>query len=179
MTEPFTQLSSEVLVANPWHSYRRDRYVRTDGSVGDYYYIHMPGSAGVIPRFADGTTLLLQTHRYLLRRTLWEFPIGGVGEGQDPLHVAQHELEEEAGCVAARWDALGAFAPYKGVSDELCHFYVAEDLTTTSQRLENTERITVHRMDFATAKRRLLEQDVIDGQSLVGLMLYERRFGVV
>ena len=174
MTEPFTKLSTETLVTNPWHSYRRDRYVRTDGSVGDYYYIHMPGSAGVIPLFPDGSTLLLQVHRYLLKRTLWEFPIGGIGEGGDPLLVAQHELEEEAGLVASKWKRLGHFAPYKGVSDEVCHFFLAEELSETRQHLENTERITVHRMGFAEAKRNLLGQELLDGQSLVGLLLYER-----
>lgn len=177
MTEPFTRLSHEVLVANPWHTYCRDRYVRTDGSVGEYYHVHMPGSCGVIPRFADGTTLLVRVHRYLLRRELWEFPIGGMREGEDPREVAAHELEEEAGLVAAKWTELGAFAPYKGVSDEVCRFFLAEDLHATAQRLEPSERITVHRMSFADAKRRLMEQELLDGQSLVGLLLYERAAG--
>jgi 8-oxo-dGTP pyrophosphatase MutT (NUDIX family) len=173
----FRRVSREVLVANPWHSYCKDRYVRTDGSVGDYFYVHMPGSCGVVPLFADGSTMLVRVERYVLGTTLWEFPIGGMKEGEDPLAVAAHELEEEAGLVAGKWTKLGAFAPYKGVSDEVCHFFLAEDLLVTGQRLETTENITAHRMPFAEARQKLLAQELLDGQSLVGLMLYERLVG--
>lgn len=171
---PFTRLSRQVLVENAWHRYCRDRYVRRDGSTGDYFYVDMTGSTGIVPLFPDGSTVLLRVRRYLLDCTLWEFPIGGMQPGEDPLDVARHELEEEAGLRAERWDLLGRFAPYKGASTEVCWFFVAQDLTTTAQRLEPTEDISVHRMPFAEARRLLLEQDLGDGQSLVGLMLLER-----
>jgi ADP-ribose pyrophosphatase len=171
---PFTRLSREVLVKNRWHRYCRDRYVQADGSEGAYYYVDMPGSAAVVPLFDDGTTALLRVHRYLLGRELWEFPIGGMQDGEDPGAVAAKELREEAGLLAASWAALGSFAPYKGVSNELCHVFVARELTAVAQQLEASERITVHRMPFAAARRLLLDQEVGDGQSLVALLLLER-----
>lgn len=171
---PFSRRSRRVLVENAWHRYCLDRYVRRDGTEGDYYYIDMPGSCGTVPLFADGSTVLLQVRRYLLGCELWEFPIGGMKSGEAPLEVAQHELEEEAGLVAARWTELGQFAPYKGVSTEVCHFFLAEDLTVTAQRLEAEEDIVVHRMPLAAARERLLAQPLGDGQSMVGLMLLDR-----
>ncbi len=172
--EPFTRLSRRVLVANAWHRYCHDRYVRRDGTAGDYYYVDMPGSCGTVPLFEDGSTVLLRVRRYLLGCELWEFPIGGMKEGEAPLAVAQHELEEEAGLRAARWTELGRFAPYKGVSNEVCHFFLAEDLTETAQQLEAEEDIVVHRMPLAEARQRLLAQPLGDGQSTVGLMLLDR-----
>lgn len=171
---PFSRLAREVLVDNPWHRYCRDRYVQRDGSDGTYYYVDMPGSCAAIPIFADGSTVLLHVHRYLLGRDLWEFPIGGMRDGEDPMAVASKELHEEAGLVAARWTSLGHFAPYKGVSNELCHFFLARDLTTVAQELEPSERITVHRLPFAEARARLLDQECGDGQSMAGLLLLER-----
>ena len=171
---PFTRLSHEVLVDNPWHRYCRDRYVQADGSDGVYYHVDMPGSSAAIPLFDDGSTVLLRVHRYLLGCDLWEFPIGGMRDGEEPLAVAVKELHEEAGLVAATWTPLGRFAPYKGVSNELCHVFLARDLRTVAQELEPSERITVHRMPFATARQRLLAQDPGDGQSLAALLLYER-----
>jgi ADP-ribose pyrophosphatase len=167
-------LQREVLVDNPWHRYCRDRYVQRDGSHGVYYYVDMPGSCAVIPLFDDGSTALLHVHRYLLGRDLWEFPIGGMKVGQEPLAVAKQELHEEAGLVATDWVGLGAFAPYKGVSNELCHFFLARGLREVGQQLEASERITVHRLPFAVARERLLGQEVGDGQSMAGLLLYER-----
>jgi 8-oxo-dGTP pyrophosphatase MutT (NUDIX family) len=174
MPKPFERQSREVLVDNEWHRYCHDRYVRTDGSVGSYYYIDMHGACGIIPLFEDGSTAILRVRRYLLGETLWEFPIGGMAEGESPLDAAQKELRQEAGLVAADWQALGRFAPYKGVSNELTHFFLARDLTATAQDLEPTEQITVHRMPLEEARARILEQEIGDGQSLAGLMLLDR-----
>ena len=170
----FERLSREVLVENNWHRYCRDRYVQRDGSEGEYFYVDMPGSAAIVPLFEDGSTALLRVTRYLLGCELWEFPIGGMKDGEDPLVVAQKELEEEAGLRAERWHALGAFAPYKGVSNELCHYFVARDLRWTEQRLEASEEISVERMPLEDARTRLLEQPVGDGQSWAGLLLLDR-----
>jgi ADP-ribose pyrophosphatase len=172
--EPFTRLSREVLVQNSWHRYCRDHYVQVDGSEGVYYYVDMPGSCAAIPVFDDGTVGLVRVHRYLLGRDLYEFPIGGMREGDDPLVVARHELREEAGLAASEWTALGSFAPYKGVSNERCHFFLARGLTVVGQDLEPSERITLVRLPFAEAREKLVGQDLGDGQSMAGLVLLDR-----
>ncbi|MHC5063903.1 MAG: NUDIX domain-containing protein [Planctomycetota bacterium] len=172
--KPFSRLSTEVIVDNAWHRYCRDRYVHRDGSEGDYFYVDMPGSCGIIPVLADGRTVLLKVQRYLLETELWEFPIGGMKPGEDALAVAKKELAEEAGYRAARWDALGSFAPYKGVSNEHCHFFLARDLEDCGQELESSEAIEVHLFSMAEARERLLGQELPDGQSMAGLMLLER-----
>ena len=171
---PFRRLTREVLVDNEWHRYCRDRYTQTDGSEGEYFYIDIPGSCGIIPRFDDGSTVLLEVHRYLLDAVVWEFPIGGMRAGESPLAVAQRELAEEAGLRAGRWRAFGSFAPYKGVSNERCHFFLAEDLTWTEQDLEPSESIRAHQMSFDQARDRLLSQELPDGQSLAALALLDR-----
>ena len=171
---PFQRLQREVLVDNPWHRYCRDRYVQTDGSDGVYYYVDMPGSCAAIPVFADGSTMLLRVHRYLLGEDLWEFPIGGMKAGDDPLAVAKKELHEEAGLTADEWIPLGRFAPYKGASNEVCHFWFARQLREAAQDLEPSERITAHRLPFAEARRLIVEQECGDGQSLAGLALLDR-----
>jgi 8-oxo-dGTP pyrophosphatase MutT (NUDIX family) len=177
MTAPFQRLSREVLVDNPWHRYCRDRYTQRDGSEGVYYYVDMPGSCGSIPMFDDGSTILLRVHRYLLGGEFWEFPIGGMKAGEDPLVVAQKELLEEAGVTAARWTPLGRFAPYKGVSNEICHYWLARDLCERQQQLEASEQITVHRLPLAEARKQLIDQECSDGQSLSGLVLLDRWLG--
>lgn len=174
MTPPFQRLSREVLVDNPWHRYCRDRYTQRDGSEGVYYYVDMPGSCAAIPVFDDGSTVLLRVHRYLLGSEFWEFPIGGMHAGEDPLAVAQKELREEAGLSAREWIPLGRFAPYKGVSNEICHYWLARGLEQREQELEASEQISVHRMPFAEARRRLVDQECSDGQSLCGLVLLDR-----
>lgn len=173
-SRPFSRISQEVLVTNSWHRYCLDQYTQTDGTQGEYYYIDMPGACGVIPLFEDGRTALLQVDRYVLGQRLWEFPIGGMKDGDEPADVAARELREEAGLLANRWDELGKFAPYKGVSNEITRFFLARDLTWTEQELEASEGISVHPMPLAQARQRLLDQDLPDGQSITGLVLLDR-----
>jgi ADP-ribose pyrophosphatase len=170
----FRRLHREVLVENDWHRYCRDRYVQRDGSEGDYYYVDMPGSCAAIPVFDDGTMALVRVRRYLLGLDLWEFPIGGMRAGERPLDVARKELREEAGLIADDWTPLGAFAPYKGVSNEHCHVFLARALRAVPQELEESEQITVHRMPIVDARRTLVDQECGDGQSLAGLVLLDR-----
>ncbi len=172
--EPFTRLSREVLVDNAWHRYCLDRYVHADGSEGAYYYVDMAGSCTVIPWFPDGTTMLVRVQRYLLDCDLFEFPTGGLQPGDEVKAMAQTELREEGGLVASRWDALGRFAPYKGVSNEICHVFLARGLTAVPQEPEPSEKITLHRMPLAEARRRLVEQEPADAMSLAALALLDR-----
>jgi len=170
----FKRLGREVLVENAWHRYCRDRYVQRDGSEGEYYYVDMPGSSAAIPVFNDGTMALVRVHRYLLGLDLWEFPIGGMLAGERPVDVAKKELREEAGLVADDWTALGHFAPYKGVSNERCYFFLARSLGEVSQELESSEEISVHRMPIEEARRAIIGQECGDGQSMAGLLLLDR-----
>lgn len=171
---PFRRLRREVLVENPWHRYCRDRYVQADGSEGDYFFVDMPGSCGSIPVFEDGSTVLLRVYRYLLGAEFWEFPIGGMKAGEEPLAVAREELRQEAGLEGREWIPLGRFAPYKGVSNEICHYWLVRGLTVGAQELEPSEAITVHRMPLPDARALLVAQECGDGQSLSGLVLLDR-----
>ena len=131
--DAFRRLDREVLIDNAWHRYCRDRYVQRDGSEGEYYYVDMPGSCASIPVYDDGTMVLIKAHRYLLGLDLWEFPSGGIEVGHEPLAVGHAVLREEAGLVADDWTPLGHFAPYKGVSNERCHFFLARQLHEVPQ----------------------------------------------
>lgn len=173
-SSPFRRVSRKVLIDNPWHRYCHDRYIHADGSEGDYYYIDMSGACGVVPLFADGTTALVQVHRYLLGSCLWEFPMGGMQPGEEALTVARKELREEAGLLARDWVELGRFAPYKGVSNETTWFFLARDLTWTEPELEASESLSVHVMPLAEARNRILGQPLPDGQTLAGLLLLDR-----
>ncbi len=166
-------IATEVLVQNSWHRYCKDRFRHPDGSEGEYFHVDMPGSCGIVPMFEDGSTVLLRVYRYLLDATLWEFPIGGMKPGDEPLAVAKKELQEETGLRASSWTPLGSFAPYKGVSTERTHFFLAEQLTWTEQELEPSEQITVHQMPLTEARSKLIEQELPDGQSITGLVLLD------
>ena len=58
------------------------------------YERHVSAGVIVFHRGADGCSFLLLLSR-LTKRPLWEFPKGGVDEGETPREAAFRELEEE------------------------------------------------------------------------------------
>lgn len=87
----------------------------------------------ILPRFANGDTLLVEQYRPALGQPCLEFPAGLVGDEADKpdealLQAAGRELLEETGYRAEqlRWLFQGATTP--GMSSEKVDFILAEDL---------------------------------------------------
>lgn len=150
-----------------------DEYRLPSGGVGQYTYVDIPGSTMVVPERADGRLVLVRQHRYLMARPSLEFPAGGLPLGRDPLDNARRELHEEAGLEAGAWTKLGEFAPYNGVSNEMCHVYHAADLREIATAPEPTEEIEVHVLSLEELHDQIDRGDVWDGMTLASLLVYE------
>jgi ADP-ribose pyrophosphatase len=105
-----------------------------------------------------------------------ELPAGRLDhEGETPLASAQRELAEEIGREAGRWTALTTYRSSVGMTDEVVHVFLAEDLREAEGEHDSgeDERIEVvrwplERLDEAIAASR-------DSKTLIGLLLYARR----
>ncbi|MBN2491841.1 MAG: NUDIX hydrolase [Planctomycetes bacterium] len=142
-SSPYETLSRETPFRCPYWHLVHDRYRLPDGSVADYYFVRTGGSTMLVPVEDSGRLVLVRQRRYLMDRDSEEFPCGGVPVGGDPDKNAVKELREEAGLEAGRLERIGAFAPYNGVADEMCHVYLARELRRVGAAPEATEAIEV------------------------------------
>jgi 8-oxo-dGTP pyrophosphatase MutT (NUDIX family) len=133
------KLSESVVFKNPWWTYKKDIYELPTGKPGEYHYVHTNGSAMTIPVMRDGKMLLVRQYRYLNHKESIEFPCGSVKDGSTYDETAAHELAEETGYSAGSISMVGEFNPYNGVTDELCHVYVARELVHVGGRPDETE----------------------------------------
>ena len=131
--------------------------------------------AAVILPMVDGDRLcLVRNYRHVVGETLLELPAGTLGVGEDPAVAAARELEEETGYRAGRWRKLLEFYASPGITTELMHLYLAEDLQPGTPHLEAGEELQAEILAWEEIERLLAAGQIRDAKSLVGLLYWGR-----
>lgn len=142
---------------------------------GDKTYVrevvHHPGSAVILPAFDDGSIALVRQYRHPAVRYLLELPAGTLSDAERPEEGAARELEEELGLVAGRLEKLSEFFVSPGFCEEKMWLYLATDLTTTAQRLDDDEMIEVVRLPLERALQMITDGEIEDAKTIIGLLL--------
>ncbi|HSB27851.1 MAG TPA: NUDIX hydrolase [Pyrinomonadaceae bacterium] len=139
--------------------------------------VRHPGSAVIVPVFADDTVALVKQYRHPAVRYLLEIPAGTLDDGERPEIGAARELEEELGFVAGRLEKLSEFFVSPGFCAEKMWIYLATELTETSQRLDDDELIEVVRVSISEALEMITDGEIEDAKTIIGLMLAAPRIG--
>jgi len=148
---------------------------------GDKTYVrevvHHPGSAVILPVFADGTIALVKQYRHPAAKYLLELPAGTLNHQESPADGAARELEEEIGVTAGKWEKLSEFFVSPGFCEEKMWLFLATDLRETAQRLEDDEALEIVRLPIARALQMITEGEIEDAKTIIGLMLAAPRIG--
>lgn len=160
------KLSESVVHKNPWWTYKRDEFELPSGKRGEYFYSHTNGSSMVIPIMNDGKILMVKQHRYLAGKESIEFPCGSVKDGSSYDETAWLELSEETGYSAGRFFMAGEFNPYNGITDEMCHVYIARELQFVGGTPDETEEFELIPLTAAELDRRIQSGEIWDGMSI-------------
>jgi ADP-ribose pyrophosphatase len=139
--------------------------------------VHHPGSAVIVPVFADGTVALVHQYRHPAVRYLIEVPAGTLNRGESPEEGAARELEEELGVVSGNMVQLSEFFVSPGFCEEKMWVFLATALTKTAQRLEDDELIEIVRVPFSRALEMISDGEIEDAKTIIGLMLAAPRIG--
>jgi len=139
--------------------------------------VRHPGSAVIVPVFADETIALVRQYRHPAVKYLLEIPAGTLNDGERPEIGAARELEEELGVVAGRMEKLTEFFVSPGFCEEKMWVYLATDLTQTKQKLDDDELIEIVRVSFSEALEMISAGEIEDAKTIIGLMLAAPRIG--
>lgn len=145
--------------------------VMPDGRPVSLEIVRHAGGAAVVAVDSQLRLCMLRQYRHAAGGWLWELPAGKRDRGEDPLHTAQRELEEEAGRRAASWQKLGSTITTPGFCDEIIHLYLAQHLTEVPQRTEAHELLEVHWISFTQAQEWIHDGTLADAKSIVGIYL--------
>jgi ADP-ribose pyrophosphatase len=177
--KPWNTLSSKPVYENPWMSLREDVAEMPDGRTTIYGVVTFGDCVGVVPFVDDGHVLMVRQYRYVQAEShRWEIPTGGVRPDETLEEAAQRELAEEAGFHAGHLYHISSYYTSKCICDETAHLYVGEDLKPAVARPDDTEFLQRKVFPFNEALRMVLEGEIMDSMSVLGLLLAARRRGL-
>ena len=149
----------------------KEDYTLDNGVTSEMDFIQHPGATAMVPMFNLTDVILIKQYRHAIREFIWEIPAGTLNPEESPLHCAQRELIEETGYSAAAWQQLGTITPLPGCSDERIHIFLASDLKSAEQNLDDDEMLKVHQLKLEDALQMILSGEIADGKTISGLFL--------
>jgi ADP-ribose pyrophosphatase len=149
----------------------KENYTLDNGVTSEMDFIQHPGAAAMVPMLNSTDVILIKQYRHAIREFIWEIPAGTLDPKESPLNCAQRELIEETGYSAASWHQLGTITPLPGCSDERIHIFLASDLASAEQNLDEDEMLKVHQLKLEDALQMILAREIADGKTISGLFL--------
>ena len=151
-----------------------------NGVIGELEMIRHPGASAVVPLMggpaaSDTRILLIRQYRYASGGYLYEIPAGRLDEGETPETCARRELQEETGYSATSLTLLTSFFTTPGFTDELIHVFLATGLARGTATPEPDEILETHEVALSTAVAMVAGGEIVDGKSIVGILLASAR----
>ncbi len=170
----FERIASEVVYNGKIATVHRDTFRYEDGEEAVREFVRHPGSVAMVAHDGERLYLVRQPREPVAEQEVLELPAGKLdAESEGPLETAKRELAEEVGKSARDWELLKIYYASVGFTDERIWIYLATGLEDAEAEAEENERIEVEAVPLADLDT-LIER-VVDGKTLVGLMLLRMR----
>lgn len=146
-----------------------DRVLLPDGNESTRELVLHAGAVAIIAIDAEDNIYLVRQYRKPLERILTEIPAGTLEAGEDPLHCAQRELEEEVGMRAEHWQKLLSYYSAPGFCNEVLHIFLATGLTAGKSNPDCDEFVEAVVMPLKRAYEAISQGQIVDGKSIIAI----------
>jgi ADP-ribose pyrophosphatase len=120
----------------------------------------------------DPDILLIRQYRHAAGQFLLELPAGRIEPGEKLIPAAKRELIEETGYRAKKWSHHVRYFASPGFLSEAMNVLLAEELTLGDAAPEDDERIEILMTPLSEVLRLIHAGKILDGKTLVGVLLY-------
>lgn len=174
--EPHTPriVSSETAFRGKKATVRVDTIELENGKQVTRETVEHAGVAAMVPLDSDGCVIMVRQYRISAGKTMLEIPAGVMDPGETPEQTAQRELREEIGCRAGTLTKLAQFYVSPGISSEVIHLFLAEDLAVDRIDGDEDEDIVVQKVPLSTAVLMAEHGEFEDAKTLAGVLLAAR-----
>lgn len=145
-----------------------------DGEPIKRHVVRHPGAVVIAPLLDNDRVVLIQNTRATVGKTLLELPAGTREPKEAAELTAARELIEETGYSAGKLTHVLQFYAAPGITDELMHLFIAEDLTAGEHAREAGEAIVNRIATWAEIDAMIDAGEFEDGKTLTGLLWVRR-----
>ena len=128
------------------------------------------GAAVMIPRNEQKEYFLVRQFRTAARKDLLEFPAGGIEKGETPKETAHRELKEEIGYESKKLTFLLSCYASPGLSSEIYHIFLAENLIVNREVGDWDEDIVVKKLSEKSVFDMIISSDIVDAKTILSMM---------
>jgi ADP-ribose pyrophosphatase len=134
-----------------------------------------PGASVIVPMNENGELYMVKQFRKPLDMTTLELPAGKLDSaGEDPKLCAERELMEETGLKAGKVEHLISIHTTPGFCDEVIHMYAATELIQGNSCTDEDEFLDVERIHVSKLVDMVLNHQITDAKSIIGILMAER-----
>ena len=147
-----------------------DEVTLPNGAAAPREVVRHKGAVCVLPLTEEGNVICVFQHRYPFDEILCEIPAGKLDPGEEPLHAAVRELEEETGAAAEKIRFIGLYYPSPAILDEKIYMYLAEGLTFREQHLDADEFLFVKEIPLSLLCDMIASGEIRDGKTQAAVL---------
>jgi ADP-ribose pyrophosphatase len=165
-------LSSELIYEGRAFTVRVDTVRTGDGRETTRDVVEHNECVAIVAVDSDGKILLVNQYRLPAGKHLLEIPAGGIDGDEEPADAVKREMQEETGYLPKKVEKLGGFYSAPGFCTEYLHLYLATDLEPSRLFAEDTESITLKRIQPDQIAGLIHSGEICDAKSIAGLLTW-------
>ena len=173
----FTRKDRKEIYKSKWIDLFVDSIETESGNkIPEYHVLHYKNkSVCVIVENEKKQLLFVKANRYITNDAAWEIPAGGVEDGEDSIVAAKREVKEETGYDIRNVRKIYTYMPSNGMSDQIIDICFANLNTKEQDNFDKEEIEEVRWYSIDEINKLIYSNIIIDGVSLIGLLLYKDR----
>ena len=168
------QIKTERLYKGTLLGLRRDTVQLSNGKQATREIVEHPGAVAIVAITKDKELVMVRQFRKPTGQIMLEIPAGVPKKREKGADTARRELEEETGFYAKKIRKIWQGYASPGYSNEVIHFYLAQDMYRLKQKTDEDEFVEVDLIDVEACSDMLKNGKIIDNKTMIGIIIAEK-----
>lgn len=170
MIEKENTVSSDLIYTGKTVSLRVDTVEVPNQGYQKREIVEHNGVVVIIGITEDNKIILIKQYRKSIEDIVLELPGGKLELNENPKECAMRAFKQKTGYDAENFKLIYKFYPTVGISNQMMFIYLAKKLKKCEDKKENYQ-IEVEEIDFDTVYKKVLNNEILDGKTSLGVLL--------